>query len=40
MSCSGQEEKDEFGFAAQVEFLERKEVILGDAGVGTVLLKL
>lgn len=39
MPCSDQE-KDELGFAAQAEFLERREVILGDSGAGMVLLKL
>lgn len=39
MPCSDQE-KDELGFAAQAEFLERREVILGDSGAGIMLLKL
>lgn len=39
MPCSDQE-KDELGFAAQAEFLERREVILGDSGAGMVLLEL
>lgn len=39
-SCSGQKEKHVGDFASQAEFLERREVILRDAGVGTVLLEL
>lgn len=39
-SCSGQKEKHVGDFASQAEFLERREVILRDAEVGTVLLEL
>ena len=39
VTCSGQEEKDDLGFATQAELLEKKD-ILGDAEVGTMLFNL